>query len=75
MTTTAVFGWGSAETLFQAGTEQDATLSTGIFGGLSSSYYAWYEWFPGPTVKLDQNDFPVAPGQGVTVMVGPLGTG
>jgi hypothetical protein len=54
--------------LFQAGTEQDATLSSGFFGGLSSSYYAWYEWFPAGGVQI--SGFDIAPGQTVTVMVG-----
>jgi hypothetical protein len=62
-------GLNDNASLFQAGTEQDSTLSTGIFGGLSSSYYAWYEWYPGPTVQVGQ--FPVTAGQGVIVTVGP----
>lgn len=59
--------------LLQAGTEQDATLNNGIFGGLSTSYYAWIEWFPGPSIQV--NNFPVAPGDAMIVNISPLNDG
>jgi hypothetical protein len=59
--------------LLQAGTEQDATLNTGFLGGLSTNYYAWVEWFPGPSLVVGQlsgeQPFPVGPGQVISVNI------
>jgi hypothetical protein len=48
-------------------------LNNGIFGGLSTSYYAWIEWFPGPSIQV--NNFPVAPGDAMIVNISPLNDG
>jgi hypothetical protein len=69
-------GLNGTSSLLQAGTEQDATLSNNLFGGLSTNYYAWVEWFPGPSIALGQSSdvdsdqsFPVGPGQVITVNI------
>jgi hypothetical protein len=65
--------------LLQAGTEQDASYSPPLsllgetFGGSATAYYAWFEWFPAPSVQVQ--NFPVAPGQAITVWVGALDDG
>jgi len=46
--------------LLQAGTEQDADIGT--------SYFAWFEWFPQPSITV--SNFPIQPGQAVAVYVG-----
>lgn len=61
--------------LLQAGTWHDATLTLGLGGDpslglVTTSYFAWLEWFPGPSVRL--NGFTVEPGQEVMVAVLPL---
>ncbi|MFI5188195.1 MAG: G1 family glutamic endopeptidase [Chitinophagales bacterium] len=57
-------GLNDPQSLFQAGTEQRTT---------DDSYYAWFEWFPGPEIKLDKaddgDDFSIAPGQSITVFL------
>jgi hypothetical protein len=55
---------GDPVSLLQAGVEHE--VSSGWFGG--PSYYPWLEWFPAESVKI--NNFPVAPGQTIIVMVG-----
>jgi peptidase A4-like protein len=59
--------------LLQAGTEQDASLSPSLFGGSGSNYYAWFEWFPAPSVQV--NNFPIAPGQSISVLIDGLSDG
>jgi hypothetical protein len=76
-------GFGNA-TLLQAGTEQDASLGYNLINGFSWSYFAWFEWFPAPSVQLGQSSaqfpgglpaFTISPGQTVAVSVGVFGDG
>jgi Peptidase A4 family len=59
----------NGDSLLQAGTEQDVSVSPSLFFG-GSSYYAWFEWFPANTVQLD--GFSVSPGQTVVVSISPM---
>jgi len=52
----------TSRSLFQAGTEQDCSRLGGAI------YYAWFEWFPQPSIAV--KNFPVSPGQAVAVFVG-----
>jgi hypothetical protein len=57
-------GYGNAPNngnVLQAGTEHYVDDSDNVY------YYAWYEWFPGPSVAID--NFPVAPGDAMFVYV------
>jgi len=57
-------GYGNAlhnGNVVQAGTEHDVDDSDNVY------YYAWYEWYPGPSVAID--NFPVAPGDAMFVYV------
>lgn len=51
----------NARSLLQAGTEQDCLFVSGI-------YYAWFEWFPQPSIGV--SNFSVLPGHAVAVFVG-----
>jgi hypothetical protein len=63
-------GMNDAQSLFQAGTETD---SPGFnFIGQQDSCYAWYEWFPGPSVQIG---LAVEPGHSVGVNLEPLNDG
>jgi hypothetical protein len=63
--------------LLQAGTEEDAAFTGAIIGeGVATTYYAWVEWFPGPSIVVGQasevdsdQSFPVSPGQVITVNI------
>lgn len=52
----------SVLSLLQAGTEQDCSK----LGG--TNYFAWFEWFPQPSVQV--SNFSVQPGEAVAVYVG-----
>lgn len=60
-------GYGSGDVL-QAGTEADAYCLNYIFGKITStSYYAWYEWYPNYSVQI--SSFPISPGDDMFVEV------
>jgi hypothetical protein len=62
-------GLNDGRSLFQAGTEQDVLLPP---ISPENTCYAWYEWFPGPSVSID---LAVLPGQAVSVNLEPLSDG
>jgi hypothetical protein len=61
-------GLNDGRSLFQAGTEQDTPSP---FEG-ADTCYAWYEWFPGPSVGVGLQ---VSPGQAISVNLEPLNDG
>jgi hypothetical protein len=58
-------GYNGTPDLVQAGTESDTTCYDGSNAG---TYYAWYEWYPAYTQKID--NLPVSPGDDIGVQVG-----
>jgi hypothetical protein len=57
-------GLNDSQSLFQAGTQQDSVFSENSIPGnafptaVPFLTYAWYEWFPGPTVGVGLEVFP-----------------
>ncbi len=58
-------GLFDSQSLFQAGTDQEVTAT-------AANTYAWFEWFPGPSVQVGLE---VLPGDTVTVYVQPTNDG
>ena len=58
--------------LFQAGTDCTPPVFPNIFGSQDDQCFAWYEWFPGPSVQIGLE---VLPGHAVAVNLEPLEIG
>src|SRR5208282_5979057 len=56
-------GDGSSDVL-QAGVEQDETCAN---GQSNTSYYAWWEWFPASSIRID--NFPLRPGDAISCLI------
>ncbi len=54
---------GSTDVL-QAGTEQDELC---VAGQTQQNFYAWWEWFPAASIKID--NFPVAVGDSISCLI------
>ncbi len=62
-------GDGSGD-VFQAGVESDVYANG---SSITLNYYPWWEWYPGPSVAI--TNFPVSPGDMITMLICSAGVG